>query len=65
MKLSETRNMMVNQILEQCEIVDLKYHTDDNNNIKAIEVKYAPSATEGCKVSDLPSASRPNKHPFD
>lgn len=56
MKLSETKNMTVNEILEKCEIVDLKYHTDDNNNIRAIEVKYAPY--EGT-VNDLPPASRP------
>lgn len=42
MKLTEIYNKPLKEILEECDIVNQQFHTDDDGNVKAIELKYKP-----------------------
>ena len=44
MNLTETYSKSMKEILEECDIVEQKIHTDDSGNIQTIEVKYRPSS---------------------
>lgn len=43
MQLNEFYNKPLNEIVKEMELADVKIHTDDENNIRTIEVKYAVS----------------------
>lgn len=42
MKLVETHAKPMKDILNECDVIDQKIHTDEDGNIKSIEVKYRP-----------------------
>lgn len=46
MRLNEFYNKPLNEIVKEMELADIKIHTDDDNNIRTIEVKYAVSTKE-------------------
>ena len=46
MKLTEIYNKPLKEILEECDIISQQFHTDDDGNIKAIEMKYKPKEHE-------------------
>ena len=50
MKLTEIYNKPLKEILEECDIVNQQFHTDDNGNVKAIEIKYKPKDKCGPNV---------------
>lgn len=56
MKLSEVYSKPLKEVIENLELSDIKVHSDDNGNVKAIELKYtekAPKAPEK-EVKNLP-----------
>ena len=50
MNLTETYSMSMKEVLEQCDIVEQKMHTDEQGNIQAIEVKYVPQDKDFRKI---------------
>ena len=42
MKLTEMFTMPMQDVVRGCDVIDQKIHTDDDGNIKTIEVKYRP-----------------------
>lgn len=40
MKLNDLYKMNLQEVLAKMNIIDVKFHTDDNGNIITIEVKY-------------------------
>ena len=55
MKLTDIYAKSMKEVLEDCEIISQKIHTNDDGEIVAIEMKYAPKK-EMCK---------PVKNPFE
>ena len=55
MKLTEIYEKSLKSILEECDIVDQKIHTDKEGEIQSIELKYRPKPRVN---PDLPPASR-------
>lgn len=46
MNLTDTYSIPMKEVLEQCNIVEQKIHTDNDGNIQSIEVKYVPQRVE-------------------
>jgi len=46
MKLNDLYKMSICDALGKMDIMDMKVHTDDAGEIKALEVKYAPAPTD-------------------
>lgn len=40
MKLNEVYNKPIKEVVETMELLDMKVHTDDTGNVRAIELKY-------------------------
>lgn len=56
MKLTDTQTMTMEDILKECDIIKQNFHTDDNGNVMAIEVKYRPKDVPAdIKVPDFMS----------
>ena len=53
MRLNEFYNKPLNEIVKEMELADIKIHTDDDNNIRTIEVKYAVSTKEEKKTNSV------------
>lgn len=53
MKLTETYNKSMKEIIDECDIVNQKIHTDDNGNIEAIEIKYRPKDVGNIKIPEF------------
>ena len=53
MKLTDVYEKTMKQIIEECDIVDQKIHTDEMGNIHTIEMKYRPKRTDA-KDIDVP-----------
>ena len=53
MKLTETYSKSMKEVLDECEIVEQKIHTDNNGNIQAIEMKYRPKDLSEAKHQSL------------
>jgi len=54
MKLSKFYIQSLQENLKEMELVDLKVHTDDEGNVKAVELKYGDKSLEGTKKKDYP-----------
>ena len=46
MNLTEVYQRSMKEVLENCNIVEQKLHTDDKGNIQSIELKYVPKESE-------------------
>lgn len=46
MKLNEVYSKPIKEVVETMELSDMKVHTDDNGNVKTIELKYAEKQPE-------------------
>ncbi len=46
MKLNEVYSKPIKEVIEALELSDMKVHTDDNGNVKAIELKYTEKQPE-------------------
>ena len=46
MKLNEVYNKPLKEVIEALELSDMKVHTDDGGNVKAIELKYTEKEPE-------------------
>lgn len=42
MKLNDLHKMSIKDALDNMDLVDMKVHTDDEGEIKALEIKYVP-----------------------
>lgn len=63
MKLTDTYSRSMKEIIEDCDIVNQKIHTDDDGNIEAIEIKYKPKDTKGkCGDVKIPSFMNTGGH---
>lgn len=59
MKLNEVYCSPLKEVIEKLELSDMKVHSDDNGNVKAIELKYTEKAPEKApekEVKTLPWA---------
>lgn len=52
MKLNETITKTLDEILKECELIEIKYHTNDNADICAIECKYQPKKEPKDKITE-------------
>lgn len=43
MKLNELYNKPIKEVIEELEFTDMKVHTDDNGNVRSVELKYENS----------------------
>lgn len=43
MKLNEVYSKPLKEVIEKMDLSDMKVHTDDNGNVKSIELKYTPA----------------------
>ncbi len=43
MKLNEVYTKPLKEVIEQLNLTDMKVHTDNNGEVKSIELKYEPS----------------------
>lgn len=50
MKLTDTMRMTISEILEKCDVIESKFHTDDDGEIKSIEMKYRPIPSDPTKA---------------
>lgn len=46
MKLNEVYSKPLKEVIEMLELSDMKVHTDDGGNVKAIELKYTEKKAE-------------------
>ena len=46
MKLNEVYSKPLKEVIEALELSDMKVHTDDSGNVKAIELKYTEKQPE-------------------
>lgn len=46
MKLNDLHKMSLGTALSQMDLVDMKVHTDDEGEIKTVEIKYVPVPPE-------------------
>ena len=46
MKLNEVYSKPLKEVIEMLELSDMKVHTDDDGNVKAIELKYTEKKAE-------------------
>jgi len=46
MKLNEVYSKPIKEVIEALELSDMKVHTDDGGNVKAIELKYTEKEPE-------------------
>lgn len=58
MNLTETYSMTMKEVLEECDIVEQKMHTDEQGNIQAIEVKYVPKSKMYTKATSSGSSTK-------
>lgn len=58
MKLTELYNMTMKEVIEQCEIIDQKIHTNDDGDIMAIEMKYKPKNIDNTRGPEIPTFMR-------
>lgn len=42
MTLTEMIQSPLNEVLKNCNVVDVKFHSDDSGEVKSVEVKYEP-----------------------
>ena len=61
MKLTELYNMTMKEVIEQCEIIDQKIHTNDDGDIMAIEMKYKPKNMDNGMGPEIPEFMRDRK----
>ena len=47
MKLNKFYTQSLQESLQELELIDLKVHTDDDGNVKAVELKYGDKKQEG------------------
>ena len=53
MKLTDVHNKTMKEVLEECDIIGQKICTDDNGNIKTIDIKYRPKGVDTGNI-DVP-----------
>lgn len=59
MKLTDTQTMTMENVLKECDIIEQKFHTNDDGEIMTIEVKYRPKdAPKSQKAVDVPNFMR-------
>ena len=46
MKLGELYSKPLQEVLQELELVDMKVHTDDSGEVKAVELKYRDKSVE-------------------
>lgn len=46
MKLGELYSKPLREVLQELELVDMKVHTDDSGEVKAVELKYGDKSVE-------------------
>ncbi len=46
MKLGELYSKPLQEVLQELELVDMKVHTDDSGEVKAVELKYGENNIE-------------------
>lgn len=54
MKLSEVYSKPLKEVIEELELSKAEIHTDDDGNVKVIELKYTEKAAEQTKVPKSP-----------
>lgn len=53
MKVNEFYQESLANRIKECNIVDVKVHADDNNDVRAIEVKYVPNESMTASGGDI------------
>lgn len=52
MKLNELYNKPLKEVLETLDLADMKVHTDDNKDIRAIELRYEDNPDKSNKEKE-------------
>lgn len=52
MKLNKFYTQSLQESLQELELIDLKVHTDDDGNAKAVELKYGDKKQEGAGLKE-------------
>lgn len=54
MKLNEVYSKPLKEVIDKLELSKVEIHTDDDGNVKAIELKYTEKAAEPPKIPNSP-----------
>ena len=57
MKLNDVYTKPLKDVVEELNLTDMKVHTDDDGEVRSIELKYEPNnrITKGCLLYTSPS----------